>query len=282
MAMSNKIAVASATHAGASQAYVEVSCTGISADALLVVDFSALRSSNLDPGAPTISVDGGLTGIVGTWEIESVADYIAGSADNVDRTYLRAGYAVAQVTGTPGSAGNVRVTFGANCQCKIIQVSQITGHNQADPVVQSASAVGTGTTLEVTLPGSPAATSLVSGMVSNHELAGTASAPAPGTGFTEIDQDTVALTPGAIAYRNTQQNQFDLASADATCDWTGLVARQSIGWAVEIAEAASTEEHDGYLGYLGYLGGGYGTGGPTVAGTAGMRQGATFMLLAGF
>jgi len=91
-------------------------------------------------------------------------------------------------------------------------------------------ATTTGTTLVATLPATPRASSCVLGIVvSGPQLGGIT----PGTGFTEIAEFPIDAT----AADAVMQGQYDLASADATCDWSGLsgTAAVKLGIAIEIA-----------------------------------------------
>lgn len=135
----------------------------------------------------------------------------------------------AQATSTTSGTVTVGTDEGSRWN---IHVAKVTGHNTSSPVTQSAKTEGgTATTLTVTLSGSPAATSMVYGAVGSE---GETDGVTAGTGFTEL-QDT---TSGAAA-ESRQQTQYDLTSADTTCDWSSLATTANGGVAIEIAEAST-------------------------------------------
>lgn len=163
----------------------------------------------------------------------------------------------AQTGATPGS-GTVSVTWPTASTRRVIHVCQVaTDFNTTTPVAQVASGgSGPATTLSLTLPGTPAASSLVmGGVVSRGDSDVDATA---GANFTEL-VDTAAST-------NTNlQVQYDAASATTTVDWSAL-GTLNAGVAIEIAAAAAggddfrvqTLEIGGQLGMTQYQTGGAG------------------------
>lgn len=134
---------------------------------------------------------------------------------------------------TTQATGNATgtVTIGTDSASRWnIQAFKVTGHNTTTPVPQSQLTInGTGTTLTVTLDSTPAATSMVMGAVGSE---GDADGVSQGTGFTLL----LDTTSGAAAEAR-MNSQYDLASADTTCDWSGLATTANEGVAIEIAEA---------------------------------------------
>lgn len=191
-----------------------------SANALLLVAFGLLGASpiTLDSLATTLSN-------VGAWTIIQVVfdDGVASGA-----RYNRCAIAYAQITGSPGT-GTITATISANNRHKILRVAEVTGHNTGTPVAQNNTNTGNGTTLTVTLPGSPGATSMVFGAIHNEaNLTGIT----PGTDFTEIGETSLDSTNDSML-----QNQYDNGGADTTCDWSNLNTAGSAGVAIEINDA---------------------------------------------
>lgn len=155
---------------------------------------------------------------VGTWTQATVTN----SGQRVSIFY-------ANVTGSPGT-GTITITGASSLAIPWrLEIAETTGHNTSAPVTQSKTGFGNSSTLTLTLDSTPAASSMVVGYVGDVSGAGVTA----GTGFTEIHD---SATNSGIA---RTQLQYDLASADTTCDWSTLNTSNNAAVAIEIAEASS-------------------------------------------
>jgi hypothetical protein len=153
-------------------------------------------------------------------------------ANGVHNFSIVTGLAYAKMGASPG-AGTVTMTFDGNIVGKKIVVYEITGHDTATPVIQSATITGGGVSSRtVTLGASPAADSLVFGVIAAFYASGISITP--GSGFSELN-DAAQGTGGTSIIL---QQQYDQDSADTTCDWTGLASTTNCAAvAIEIAAA---------------------------------------------
>jgi hypothetical protein len=134
---------------------------------------------------------------------------------------------------TGANTGAVTLNYSAAIIRHNLHVHTLTGQHLTTPVSQTATNISTSSgALTVTLAGTPASDSMVFGAV------GSSSDGTPGvtsgTGFTETYDDD---TGGSNAAE--QQNQYDLDSADTTCDWSALGLVNNVGVAMEIVVAAA-------------------------------------------
>lgn len=194
--------------------------------ALLVVVGSAIFSGS----GETVTITDGFTG-TGSWT-KIQTEQGGGSPLRYVVTFL----AYAKAGTTPGS-GTVTATWSSATRDKSITAIQITGQHATTPVPQSKTNGGTGSSLTVTLDSTPASTSCVIGVVADKAQSGS---PGNGTGFTQLDEQQTGTGTGDV----THDVQYDLTSADTTCDWTSLAAEANAAVAIEIAEASTGSTYE--------------------------------------
>lgn len=177
----------------------------------------------------------------GTAEGASCADTLSGTgswttvgpfnitSDNGRYVSVTLFYAIAG--SSPGS-GTITITYTEGASRSVAIFNEVTGHDPTTPVAQSAGNTGLGTTLTVTLGGSPASDSMVFGFVADEYWP--SANITPGSGFTELSE----IGSGGPSARVDGQSQYDIDSADTTCDWSTLDDFGNAGIAVEISIAA--------------------------------------------
>ena len=137
----------------------------------------------------------------------------------------------AKTGATPGS-GVITATFSATMtrDCMIV-TQQRSNYNATTPIPQSVKGSSQASTLSLTLPSTPAATSLVQGFVVSRD--GQLSAITPGASFTELDQGEVVISTGTNSL--TLEVQYDKGSATDTVSWSTLRTVDNMGIAFEVA-----------------------------------------------
>lgn len=165
-----------------------------------------------------------ITGLGATWVIHEEAE--------VTVTGLRTRGCVATALIPSGTSGviNVAVASGNPLRWNIA-VEQIQADTALSVVQTEIAQPGTGTTHQVTLPGSPGAASLVFGGLIVHE-----------TTADDVDNDPdftegYDSTSGGATIQSRVQTQYRNGGADAVVDWSGiLTGANKIGIGLEIAE----------------------------------------------
>jgi hypothetical protein len=222
MPLSDLSHLTTVTYTGAPTASRVTGSISPTGGALLVVGVAVLKAGD-DPGA--ISVSDTFSG-TGAWSLHS--QVLSGNSR------MRVVIATARAGATPGS-GTVTVAVTGTGTNWVVFVEECTGQSTSAPVPQSKSNLGTGiTTLTVTLDSTPAATSMVVGMIG--DACGSDTDITAGTGFTELSE------AAASAVTLQAQDQRDLTGAATTCSWSncsGTGASGLAGVAIEIAEAAA-------------------------------------------
>ena len=165
--------------------------------ALLVVGYAGLAGNGDGP------VAAGVTSAQGTWvEVNKHNDVATWS------TFI----GVYCIAANDGDAGAINVTSDIFTSRNVWLVLEVTGHDAADAIEQSAVAnSGTGTTI-VTLGASPASDSMVIGFgcfVNNP-------AATVGTDFTSLDFTDQGSGGSGIGL----STMYDIDGADTTADWT--------------------------------------------------------------
>lgn len=208
--------------------------------ALMVVALSANRNTG---SAMTYSIADTFAG-TGTWTQSN-----ASVDDGVRRQRTAMFYAI--LGATPGS-GTVTVTSSHDMDNRVMHVMEVTGFNTSIPVQQSKTGTGTSATDSLTLDATPAATSLVIGVIGSRDDA----AVTAGAAFTEL-ADTLA---DDAANDMLQQVQYVLASATTTVDWADAGTTRNTMVAIEInqagAAAARRLVNGGLAGCHPFIGGG--------------------------
>ncbi|MFC1996988.1 hypothetical protein ACFLXI_05195 [Chloroflexota bacterium] len=212
--------------------YIQGGSISPAGDSLLVV----VAGYNDSAGNNFVSILDTFTGS-GSWTLRGNAfndDYDGGNNDSGCAIYT------AQMGSTPGT-GWITITLVNNASRKHLHVYEITGFDETTPVEQAATAIDQeSSTLTVTLGATPAASSYVIGGVLACITDNDADVITAGTGFTEGGETTVGADNSGGC---NLQSQYDLASADTTCDWSTLpitaYADAESGVAVEINEAST-------------------------------------------
>lgn len=185
--------------------------------ALILACTGANRGSN----APTTVVVTDTFSGTGSWTTINVRDTSAKVLASL--SYAKAGP-------TPGS-GTITFTYsgGAGDPARTAWiVDEITGQDTTTPVLENASAEGTGTTLTVNLA-DIASGNKAYGLINN----GSGTGITPGSGETEIDEQGSGGTANVLI-----QTEYGTTT---DVDWSTLITTlASVGIAIEIAEASAT------------------------------------------
>lgn len=142
---------------------------------------------------------------------------------------------------SPGSAPVTVHWTGQNANRSVVQVYEMTGHNVSDPIGYLGSTSSTGSSMTVTMNGTPLTASTVIGVMGSADDTNPNDIGEDGT-FTLLSQ----VDSGGSTARAVIHVQYDANSADDTVSWSNLQTLSNACLAFEVLEAGGTTYEDAF------------------------------------